>query len=67
MVHAYATDDVTKKAITEVISRYQRQKSNFKLRLLNPDIDIDDAQQDGIVMNKPYAFVIYYNNPADLL
>ncbi len=62
MVHAYATDDVTKKAITEVISRYQRQKSNFKLRLLNPDIDIDDAQQDGIVMNKPYAFVIYYNN-----
>ena len=61
IVHAYATDDVTKKAISEVISRYQQVKNNFRLRLLNPDINIDDAQQDGIVMNKPYAFVIHYN------
>lgn len=61
IVHAYATDDVTKKAISEVISRYQQIKNNFKLRLLNPDIDIDQAQQDGVVMDKPYAFVIHYN------
>ena len=61
-VHAYTTDDVTKKAIKEIISRYQRIKSDFNLRLLNPDIDIAEAQQDGIVMNKPFAFVIYYNN-----
>ena len=61
-VHAYTTDDITKKAIQEVITRYQRIKADFNLELLNPDIDITQAQQDGIVMNKPFAFVIYYNN-----
>ena len=61
-VHAYTTDEVTKQAIQEIISRYQRIKSDFRLRLLNPDIDIDQVQQDGVVMNKPFAFVIYYND-----
>ncbi len=61
-VHAYTTDDVTRQAIKEIIGRYQHIKPDFNLRLLNPDIDIDQAQQDGIVMNKPFAFVIYYNN-----
>jgi len=60
-VHAYTTDDVTKKAIREIIGRYQQFKKDFNLRLLNPDIDITEAQQDGIVMNKPFAFVVYYN------
>jgi len=69
-VHAYTTDDVTKQAIREIIGRYQRVKPDFNLRLLNPDIDIVEAQQDGIVMNKPFAFVIYYNGrmePIDSL
>jgi ABC-type uncharacterized transport system involved in gliding motility auxiliary subunit len=69
-VHAYTTDDVTKQAISEIIGRYQRIKPDFNLRLLNPDIDIMEAQQDGIVMNKPFAFVIYYNGrmePIDSL
>jgi ABC-type uncharacterized transport system involved in gliding motility auxiliary subunit len=61
-VHAYTTDEVTQKAIKEIIDRYRQVKSDFNLRLLNPDIDITEAQQDGIVMNKPFAFVIYYNN-----
>jgi ABC-type uncharacterized transport system involved in gliding motility auxiliary subunit len=61
-VHAYTTDAVTKKAITEIISRYQKIKSDFYVQVLNPDIDIEQAQQDGIVMNQPFAFVIYYNN-----
>ena len=61
-VHAYTTEEVTQKAIKEIIDRYRQVKSDFKLRLLNPDIDITEAQQDGIVMNKPFAFVIYYNN-----
>lgn len=61
-VHAYTTDDVTKQAINEIISRYQRIKPDFKLRLLNPDIDIEQVQKDGVVMNKPFAFVIYYND-----
>lgn len=61
-VHAYTTEEVTQKAIKEIIDRYRQVKSDFNLRLLNPDIDITEAQQDGIVMNKPFAFVIYYNN-----
>ncbi|MBT8118224.1 MAG: GldG family protein [Gammaproteobacteria bacterium] len=60
-VHAYTTDDVTRQAINEIIARYQRIKTDFKLRLLNPDIDIEQVQKDGVVMNKPFAFVIYYN------
>lgn len=60
-VHAYTTDEVTKKAIKEIISRYQRIKDDFNVRMLNPDIDIEQAQIDGIVMNKPFAFVIYYH------
>jgi ABC-type uncharacterized transport system involved in gliding motility auxiliary subunit len=69
-VNAYTTDDVTRQAIREIISRYQRVKPDFKLRLLNPDIDIVEAQQDGIVMNRPFAFVVHYNNrmePIDSL
>lgn len=61
-VHAYTTDDVTQKAVQEIMGRYQRVKSNFNLRLLNPDLDIEQAKQDGIVMSKPFAFVIHYNN-----
>ena len=61
IVHAYTTDEVTQKAIAEIISRYQHVKADFKLKLLNPDIDIEQAQRDGIVMDKPFAFVIYYD------
>ncbi len=61
-VHAYTMDDITRQAIREIIGRYQRIKTDFNLRLLNPDLDIEQAQQDGVVMNKPFAFVIYYNN-----
>jgi len=61
-VHAYTTDDVTQKAIREIIGRYQHVKSDFILRLLNPDLDIAQAQIDGVVMNKPFAFVIHYDD-----
>lgn len=66
-VHAYTTDDVTKQAIREIIERYQRIKPDFNLRLLNPDIDITEAQQDGIVMNKPFAFVVHYNGRMEAI
>ena len=60
-VHAYTTDNITKKAIAEIIGRYQQVKPDFNLRLLNPDIDITEAQKDGIVLDKPFAFVMHYN------
>ncbi|MBE9567236.1 MAG: GldG family protein [Proteobacteria bacterium] len=61
-VHAYTTDDVSKQAIRDIIRRYQNIKPGFTLRILNPDIDLAEAKQDGIVMDKPFAFVIYYND-----
>lgn len=66
-VHAYTTDKITRQAIEEIIGRYQRVKSDFNLRQLNPDIDIAQAQQDGIVMNKPFAFVVHYNNRMEAI
>ena len=60
-VHAYTTDEVTQQAIREIIARYQQVKPDFRLKLLNPDIDLEQAQRDGIVMDKPFAFVIYYD------
>ena len=67
LVHAYSNDDVTRQAIQEIITRYQRIKSDFKLRQLNPDIDIEQIQKDGVVMSKPFAFVIYYNDRMELI
>jgi ABC-type uncharacterized transport system involved in gliding motility auxiliary subunit len=60
VLHAYTRDEVTGQAITEIISRYQRHKDDFTLRLLNPDIDIVDVQKDGVVMNTAVAFVVHY-------
>jgi len=62
IVNAYTNDDITRKAIIEVINRYQQIKPDFNLNLLNPDIDIEQVKQDGIIMNKPFAFVIHYDN-----
>jgi len=64
-VHAYTTDEVTTQAVREIIDRYQRIKKDFRLRLLNPDIDIDQARRDGIIMNRPFAFVIHYNGRSE--
>ncbi len=66
-INAYTTDDITRQAIQEIIARYQRIKPDFKLRLLNPDIDIEQIQKDGVVMNKPFAFVIHYNKRLEII
>lgn len=66
-IHAYTTDDVTKKAVEKIISRYQKVNDDFKLRLLHPDLDIEQVKIDGIVMDKPFAFVVYYNNRKEYI
>ncbi len=66
-VHAYTTDDVTRQAIKEIIARYQQVKPDFQLRLLNPDINIEQIKKDGVVMNKPFAFVVHYNNRMEII
>lgn len=56
VVNVYLQDEPTvKKAVEEILNRYQREKADFKYKLINPDIDIELAQQDGI---KQYGQVI---------
>ena len=56
LVNVYLQDEPTvKKAVEEILGRYQREKADFKYTLINPDIDIELAQQEGI---KQYGQVI---------
>lgn len=49
IVNVYVQDDATvKAAIEEILSRYQREKADFNYKLINPDLDIEMAQQDNI-------------------
>jgi ABC-type uncharacterized transport system involved in gliding motility auxiliary subunit len=56
VVDVYLQDDPTiSKAVEEILNRYKREKSDFRFRLINPDIDIELAQQEGI---KQYGQII---------
>lgn len=61
IVNVYVQDDeMTHKAVTEILQRYQREKSNFKFKLINPDLDIELAAIDQV---KQYGqIVIKYQN-----
>jgi hypothetical protein len=59
-VNIYAQDDdAVHTAVDEIMKRYQRFKPDFNYRLLNPDIDIESAQQDKISAYGQY--IISYN------
>ncbi|MGB5396312.1 MAG: Gldg family protein [Gammaproteobacteria bacterium] len=48
-VNVYVQDDPTlRQAVEEILKRYQRVKPDFEFRLVNPDIDIEQASQDEI-------------------
>ncbi len=56
VVHVYAQQDSTlRQAVEEILQRYQRVKSDFSYRLLNPDIDIEQAGRDAV---KSYGEVV---------
>ena len=40
--------DTTSAAIKEILNRYQRQKADFHYQLINPDLDIVQAQAENI-------------------
>lgn len=66
IVNVYVQDDeMTRKAITEILQRYQREKSNFKFKLINPDLDIELAAIDQV---KHYGqIVIKYQNRKETI
>jgi gliding motility-associatede transport system auxiliary component len=59
-VNVYTQDDnAVHTAVDEIMKRYQRFKSDFHYRLLNPDIDIESAQLDKI--SEYGQYIIDYN------
>ena len=60
-VSVYVQDDETvHAAIKEILQRYQREKKDFKFHLINPDIDFESAQRDGV--ERYGEVIIKYNN-----
>jgi ABC-type uncharacterized transport system involved in gliding motility auxiliary subunit len=60
-VTVYVQDDETvHAAVKEILQRYQREKKDFTFRLINPDIDFESAQRDGI--ERYGQIIIKYNN-----
>jgi ABC-type uncharacterized transport system involved in gliding motility auxiliary subunit len=65
-VSVYVQDDETvHAAIKEILQRYQREKDDFKFRLINPDIDFESAQQDGV--ERYGQIIIKYNNNKEII
>ncbi len=48
-VNVYTRSDETlRAAVNEILNRYRREKDDITIRLINPDIDIEMAQLDGV-------------------
>jgi ABC-type uncharacterized transport system involved in gliding motility auxiliary subunit len=63
-VTVYVQDDETvHAAVKEILQRYQREKMDFTFRLINPDIDFEAAQRDGI--ERYGQIIIQYNNNSE--
>jgi len=63
-VSVYVQDDETvRAAVEEILQRYQREKADFNYRLINPDIDFESAQRDGV--ERYGQIVIRYQNNTE--
>jgi ABC-type uncharacterized transport system involved in gliding motility auxiliary subunit len=63
-VSVYVQDDETvHAAIKEILQRYQREKKDFEFHLINPDIDFEAAQRDGV--ERYGQVIIKYNNDKE--
>ena len=61
LISVYVQDDETvHAAIEEILQRYQREKEDFKFHLINPDIDFESAQRDGV--ERYGQIIVKYNN-----
>ena len=56
-------DDTVHAAVEEILQRYQRVKKDFSYRLINPDIDFEAAQRDGV--ERYGQIIIKYNSNSE--
>jgi ABC-type uncharacterized transport system involved in gliding motility auxiliary subunit len=60
-ISVYVQDDETvHAAVKEILQRYQREKDDFTFHLINPDIDFESAQRDGV--ERYGQIIVKYNN-----
>ncbi|UCB54215.1 MAG: GldG family protein [Thiotrichales bacterium] len=65
-VSVYVQDDETvHAAITEILQRYQREKGDFQFKLVNPDVDFESAQRDGV--ERYGQIIIKYNDNREII
>jgi ABC-type uncharacterized transport system involved in gliding motility auxiliary subunit len=58
-------DDTVHAAVEEILQRYQREKADFSYRMINPDVDFESAQRDGI--ERYGQIIIKYNSNKENL
>ena len=65
-VTVYVQDDETvRAAVEEILQRYQREKKDFTFSLINPDVDFEAAQRDGI--ERYNQIVVKYNGRKETI
>jgi len=52
-------------AVDEILKRYQREKDDFHYRIVNPDLDIEQAQSDRI--DRYGQIVVYYRGQREII
>ena len=58
-------NDTVHAAVTEILQRYQREKKDFSFKLVNPDIDFDAAQREGV--ERYGQIIIKYGDSKEVL
>ena len=65
-VHVYTRDEgQLRLAVDEILKRYQREKDDFHYRIVNPDLDIEQAQADQV--NRYGQIVVYYKSQREII
>ncbi len=54
-----------RQAVDEILKRYQREKDDFHYRIVNPDLDIEQAQSDQV--SRYGQIVVYYNGQREII
>jgi ABC-type uncharacterized transport system involved in gliding motility auxiliary subunit len=65
-ITAYATQDASvRRAVSEIVGRYQRYKPDIQLEFVNPDLEPDQVRQQGVSVNG--ELVIRYQDRSENL
>ena len=58
-------DDNTRAAIEEIMQRYQRAKKDFSFKIIDPGVDFESAQRDGV--ERYNQVVVKYGDNSEII